>query len=327
MKIQFSDIVKRGDEGYGYYRIPGIIMTVAGTLIVTYECRVTLSDWDTRAVAIKRSTDGGKTWSVLQILGHAEDVAANNPVLIAGKNGTIYFLYQLDYLRTFIRISEDDGLTFSRETEITQAFEGFRGKFDFNVCAIGPGHGIELANGRLIVPVWLAYSPTRQHRPSVVSVLISDDKGKNWYAGGDIIKGQLVNPSETTAVQLNDGSVMLNIRNENEIKRRALSFSQNGATGWSEPVFDENLPDPTCFGSLASAGSKIFFSNCRSEKGRNNLTISEIGSDGKATGEYFKIYDNAAYSDVTASPDGRKLYCFFERDNYSALTIAIIETG
>ena len=47
----------------------------------------------------------------------------------------------------------DDGLTWSPPVEVTQTFEAFRPKYDWKVIATGPDHGIQLKNGRLLVPL------------------------------------------------------------------------------------------------------------------------------------------------------------------------------
>ena len=76
---------------------------------------------------------------------------------------------------------DDDGKTFTEPVEITSAFEAFRPSYDWKVLATGPGHGIRLSNGRLLVPVWLSSGTGgHAHRPSVVSVVYSDDRGRTW---------------------------------------------------------------------------------------------------------------------------------------------------
>ena len=60
-----------------------------------------------------------------------------------------------------------------------------------------------------------------------------------------------VNPSETAAVELADGRVMLNIRHESEPRLRAVTTSPDGVTRWSKIRFDPALPEPVCMGSLA----------------------------------------------------------------------------
>jgi hypothetical protein len=61
---------------------------------------------------------------------------------------------------------------------------------------------------------------------------------------------ELKNPSETVAVQLHDGRLMLNIRHAGEPHRRAVSFSPDGISDWSPVRFDETLFEPVCMGSI-----------------------------------------------------------------------------
>lgn len=321
-----TDIEKRGEGGYGYYRIPSIICTAAGTLLASYECRLTPNDWDTRAVGLRRSTDGGRTWSARAILGSHDSLAVNNPVLCALRNGCVLFLYQLNYERTFVRISRDDGITFSDAGEITAAFEDFRGAYDFNVCATGPGHGIELSNGRIVVPVWLASNPARHHNPSVTASLISDDGGVTWH-GGDVICAsvEIPDPNEASAAETGAG-IMFNIRHRGKTRRRAVSVSPDGQRGFTTTRFDESLRDPQCFGSLlALPGGLLAYSGCDSETARENLTIKLSRDGGGTWHRSIPVYGKAGYSDIACSPDGRKIYCFFERDSLSALSFETIE--
>ena len=319
-----NDIEKRGEGGFGCYRIPAVICTAAGTLIVSYECRLTPDDWDTRAVGLRRSTDNGKTWSERVLPCRHDSLAVNNPVLCAMRDRGVLFLYQLNYERTFVRRSFDDGLTFSPEKEITDAFEDFRPAYDFNVCAVGPGHGIELKNSRIVIPVWLASNPERHHSPSVTASLVSDDSGVTWQ-GGDVITASdmLPNPNETTAVQLEDGSVMFNIRHQGKTRRRAVAVSPDGKRDFTEPVFDGGLKDPQCFASLLALPGKglIAYSGCDSETARENLRIKFSLDSGTTWSPGIAVYDKAGYSDIAYS-DG-KIYCFFERDNLTALSVEV----
>lgn len=318
-----TDIEKSREGGYGCYRIPSVVCTAAGTVLLAYECRLTPNDWDTRAVGLRRSRDG-KNWSGRVLLGTHDSLAVNNPVLTALRDGSVLLLYQLDYRRTFVRRSFDEGLTFSPAMEITASFEDFRPAYDFNVCATGPGHGIELKNGRVVIPVWLASNPKREHWPSVTASLVSDDCGETWQ-GGDVIfaSDMLPNPNETAAVQLGDGRVLFNIRHTGKTRRRAISISPDGKKGFSEPVLDEALKDPICFGSLFALDDKglIAYSGCDSETARENLKIKLSLDDGRTWFKEIFVYDKAGYSDIAYS--NGILYCFFERDHLSALTVGM----
>ena len=153
--------------------------------------------------------------------------------------------------------------------EITTAFEGFRAEYDWKVLATGPGHGIQLQSGRLVVPVWLSTSAGKSaHHPSNNGVIYSDDGGQSWRAGEFAGRSSetLVDPSEAAVLELADGRVVFNSRSESKPHRRMVSYSRDGATGWTAPEFHQQLVEPICMASLArlSGGARrqrILFAN------------------------------------------------------------------
>jgi sialidase-1 len=184
------------------------------------------------------------------------------------------------------------------------------------VIATGPGHGIRLNLGRLVVPVWLSTGEGRGgHRPSAVATIFSDDGGQSWSAGDIVVKHpDLKNPSETAAVELPDGRVMLNIRHESEPHQRAVSVGPDGATKWSKPKLDPALPEPVCMGSLARWGDQILFSNPHNPAGRERKNLSvHVSEDGGKTWTYRRPIEPgpSGYSDLAVGPDGWA-YCFYE---------------
>ena len=131
------------------------------------------------------------------------------------------------------------------------------------MIATGPGHGIALRTGRLVVAVWLSTGTGgNAHRPSVTATIYSDDHGRTWKAGEIAIPDtpEFIFPNETTAVELADGRVMLNARSESKANRRLVTISPDGATGWSKPAFDDALLEPICEGSLSRIGDRLLFS-------------------------------------------------------------------
>lgn len=354
-----QDLFTAGEGGYVMYRIPGIVVTAKGTILVYCEARKKGSDWGEIDLLYRRSTDGGKTWSDPAPLGKRPADAArnpaavarkqgvdgaitmNNPVMIAGKAGEVHLLYCIEYGRCFYARSDDDGKTFGPSTEITSAFDKLKSEYDWKVMATGPGHGIELSTGRLLVPVWLSLGTEgNAHRPSRVTTVYSDDNGKTWSAGSLVpADPAVINPSETNAVELSDGRVMLNLRHEGPARLRAVTISPDGAAGWSKLGLHENLPEPVCFASLERySGGKgsdgkniILFSNPHNstDRKRQNLSIKLSEDDGK-TWPTMKVLEPglSAYSDLAVGPDGR-IHCFFERGvdgkAYSRLTLATFD--
>ncbi|MFN9973028.1 MAG: exo-alpha-sialidase, partial [Phycisphaerae bacterium] len=95
----------------------------------------------------------------------ASHITYNNPVAFADrKKGLVHFIYCVEYMRAFYLRSDDDGRTFSAPVEITSTFDQFQKDYAWKVIATGPGHGIQLRNGRLLVPVWLSTSETNPHK-------------------------------------------------------------------------------------------------------------------------------------------------------------------
>jgi sialidase-1 len=345
----WQDLFTAGEHGIALYRIPGIVVTSKGTVLAYCEARRnSRSDWGEIEVHLRRSTDGGNTWSAPQRIAHHgdrirgtsgktaddEQQTVNNPVAIVDRvNGSIEFLYCINYARCFSIRSLDDGVTWSDPVEITAAFADFRPACNWKVLATGPGHGIQLRSGRLVVPVWLAYGGVRDHHPSVTATIYSDDHGATWKAGEIAIPdtAEFNDPNETIAAELSDGRVLLVARSESAPNRKLLLTSRDGASGWTAPKFHPELLEPICMAGLLAVPGRpgtLLFSNPatvgRDAEGRErpnsrgkreNLTI-RMSSDDGATWPISRVLEpgKSAYSDLAALPDGTIL-CFCEVDN------------
>lgn len=352
------DLFTVGDHGYQRFHIPGIVVTKKGTVLAWCEARKEDGgDWADIDILLRRSTDEGTTWDearrIVEVKGpktknpfalelkrtDPNTVTYNNPVLIADRDGTVHMVFCLEYMRCFYQRSDDEGITWSDPTEITDSFEPFRDEYDWKVLATGPNHGIQLESGRLLVPVWLSTGTGgNAHRPSVTATIVSDDGGKTWAASEIAVPctDTFINPNETVAVQRNDGSVMLNVRNESTAHRRIVVTSPDGATNWSEPEFVEELVEPICMGGLVrydhDGESLLLFSHPdnleradgKEEPGksrdRKNMTVHVSRDEGK-TWSHRRVVDPgwSAYSDIAVTNDGTIL-CFYGRGEKSSFS-------
>ena len=342
--LEKIDLFRIGDLGYQRYHIPGIVVTAKGSVLAWCEARKNDGrDWDDIDILLRRSTDEGVTWSDPKKIVHVEgpktknpfalqlshtdpnSVTYNNPVLIADRDGTVHMLFCLEYMRCFYQRSDDDGVTWSKPTEITDTFADFRKEYDWKVLATGPNHSIQLRNDRLIVPVWLSTGTGgNAHRPSVTATIYSDDGGKTWKAGDIAVPNteEFINPNETVAVELEDGSVMLNVRSESRAHRRIVVTSPDGATRWSSPRFQDELFEPICMGGLVRYdhdGEKLLlFTNPDNLEGgrggkpdpgksrhRKNVTVHVSRDEGKTWPVKRSIEPSwSAYSDVAVTKSG-----------------------
>lgn len=342
---------------YQSIRIPCLLALPNNTVLAIVSARSTPSDWATIRLLMRRSTDGGMTWSPATVLAEDGKNVTDNPVAIwDDEKKVVHFLYQVNYARIYHMESKDYGATFSSPVEITPQLEAFQKwtwkrtqdfpskinpklktfqeEYAWKVIAPGPGHGLQMKNGRLVVPVWLCPgipNPSGHglsHRPSVASVIYSDDHGKTWNCG-DILPDVLKNLSEGVAVSADDDGVLLYVRNEEpKAFKVAVSHSKDGATGWSTPKLHKDLFGPVCFSSVLRLSgspdkSRILFCNPDSShnpkvfgkfpsRTRENLTL-KLSYDGGDTWPVVKVVDpgRSSYSDMTMLPDGTIL-CLYE---------------
>ena len=116
-RLDKVDLFTANEGGYPLYRIPGIVVTAKGSLLAYCEARKNAKgDWGHIDILVRRSTDGGATWSaplkmplpdgplernpaaVAQGLGKPGEITLNNPVAIVDhKAGTVVLLYCVEY--------------------------------------------------------------------------------------------------------------------------------------------------------------------------------------------------------------------------------------
>ena len=73
-----TDIYQKGQDGYACFRIPAIVQSKAGTLLAFAEARKnSCSDTGNIDLVVKRSEDGGKTWSrIITVWDDGDNVCA-----------------------------------------------------------------------------------------------------------------------------------------------------------------------------------------------------------------------------------------------------------
>lgn len=329
-RIEHTDVFVAGENGYHTHRIPSVILTSKGTLLAFAEARKGgSSDTGNIDLVLKRSVDGGRTWSPMEIVWDDADNTCGNPCPVVDRSsGTIWLLvtHNLGVDREqaivdgtsqgsrtcWVSRSTDDGRTWLPPVEITRDVK----RSDWTWYATGPGTGIQLRNGRLLIPCDHKVAVTKARQSHVI---YSDDHGASWKIGG--VVGP--NCNESQAVELEDGSVMLNIRSYQANNRRMVSISNDGGLTFTAPVEDTTLIEPVCQASILRLSrsnnggtSRILFSNPASSK-REKMTIRLSYDEGKSWPIAKQLHGGpSAYSCLTALAHDT-IGCLYERGDKS----------
>ncbi|MGI6047614.1 MAG: sialidase family protein [Petrimonas sp.] len=309
--------------GYACFRIPAMVLTQKGSVLAFAEARKnSCSDTGDIDLVMRRSTDGGKTWSPIMVVRDNGSNVSGNPVPILDKtNGRIVLVYcenwgedteteiiagtSNDGRRVFVIYSDTDGLSWSAPVEITKDVK----KDDWTWYATGPCHGIQLQSdeykNRLIVPSNHVRAGTNNH---FSQILYSDDGGKSWNLGESTT---IPNANESSAAELADGAVLLNMRNMNQQeKHRLQAQSTNGGETLSSLQHIEQLIEPVCQANIVNytrdgkITNTLLFSNPHSTV-RKNMTIQISRDGGMSWQPKVLVYaGHSAYSDMTVFRNG-----------------------
>lgn len=326
---QIQKMVQHGEGGYAMYRVPGLIVTKRGTLLVYYEGRQ--EDLQRRTLLCRRSEDGGKTFAPQQILKDSENSRmVHNPLMLTAPDGRILFFWMEDYKRLFVQESFDDGKSFGSCRELTCLVEQWKPEYPWNVFAVAPGHAICTQNGQLVVPLWMSRGGNA-HRPACFACLYSDNNGLIWQRG-DIVDGspEITDPTEASVTECSDGTLLATMRH-GTLGVRQRAFVRGTADCWQKAQLNPDLPDPVCAGALARLeDGRLLFSNCAygdapaveleksgdtirwSRDARQNLTLRFSEDDGVTWSGGVLIEQQAGYSDLAVSVDQQMIFCFFE---------------
>lgn len=314
--VALHDIFTSGVGGYHTYRIPALVVTPRGTLLAFCEGRKTSrrDDGDIDLL-MRRSVDEGQSWEPAGVVheegGDAAITIGNPCPVVDQETGTVHLLFTRDNLRAFHTASEDDGKTWSSPIEITAALRDFA--FPWTRIGTGPGHGIQLAGGRLVVPVWLNERKGTNYRSAVV---ISDDQGKTWLPAG-LVSGKVPDTNECMVAAFPDGSLYLSMRAQ-DIPFRHVSRSLDEGKTWTGPVRDEDLPGPVCQASVLVGANGALYLAGPAGAGRRGMTVRRSDDRGEHWVWRQAVWTGpSAYSDLAWGPSGALIgLCERGMENY-----------
>jgi len=249
-----------------------------------------VKDDDRCEIVGRRSRDGGRSWSELEIIASLSDPAhhANFNLmsvsflpLDGGSRILMSYLgkeqrgdYDHQVCFPFCRCS-DDGQTFSMPIPIS----------DREHCyVINNARFVQLSNGRILAPAAVTLDCTKKLTENqAVLAFLSDDHGQTWRRGQprwldhERYRNAVPNPGwltlqEPGVMELKDGSVFMVIRTA--LNHPFASISKDGGETWSDPQPIRELHSPRSPQTLARLP----------RSGRIGMLYNENPKGGRATG-------------------------------------------
>jgi sialidase-1 len=299
------------DDGVHTYRIPALATTPKGTLLSVYDMRRRMGrdlqeDID---IGLLRSTDGGRTWGAQQVImdmGTIDEMpqevnGCSDPgIIVDPETGEIFCFavwmngqagkhqwnkdgsepgFEIGKAAQFIMVrSQDDGVSWSKPQNMTRHWKDPK----WILYAPSPQQGIALRDGTLVMPTQ-GRDAADQH---FSNLLVSRDHGKTWTVSA----AASFDNTECQAVQLSDGSIMLNCRTENPTRFRTVAVTHDVGKTWQPHSTNRTvLIEPNCNGSTyrfdyrdgGTARSVLLFANPHSQQGRTHHSIQVSFDEGK----------------------------------------------
>ncbi len=355
----------RNEGNFPVHHAYGLTVTPKGTVLAFTEARIDPSDAGPHSLVMKRSTDLGRTWTANMVIEVADgsfwrahgqpgklEAWANAGMLAERQSGRVFIFYALNeglvdgknaqrYTRVFYRTSDDEGVTWTDRTEVTDLLnvkadgspnldEHGRQVVDANgfPCDYlgrafhmpGPGHGIQLKNGRMLLQFWNRTAigaesglTAAKDRRYGLSLLYSDDGGKTWHGGPAVGHelAEIAGANESRLAQLDNGDIYWNARGQGQgAYHRWVFLSSDNGLHWRTVGADAEMPPyiPVDSGLTTIRQNDrqiLLLSHPRPTEWRTEMTVS-ASLDGGRTWQMHKTLngDGGTYSDLVTLPDG-----------------------
>ena len=319
-----------------YARCPMIERMSDGSLICTALTGDITEPRDGNYIAICKSYDDGKTWTVpKKLFSHkSRGVMCGGLTTITDKPmmwvTTYHGKSMLREIQLYKSFTEDNGETWSEPVSLNC---GFNSAFPMAMTV--------LSDGSWFLPVswlttrsgfdWNDFDESERDWPFCCGCAVSPDKGKTWYRYGNITEGNgLVEP---TAIELDNGHIFMLMRSLT-IPELFVSQSYDYGRTWSEPQ-KSGIMNPNTKPLLFKIYDKVFFINNYNDEfswlGRTHLELRR-SYDGCKTFE--KVLDLAKpeefffYPYVYVDYEKKKVYVAIENSiRHELVTLTFNEIG
>uniref|UniRef100_A0A452H3B7 exo-alpha-sialidase n=1 Tax=Gopherus agassizii TaxID=38772 RepID=A0A452H3B7_9SAUR len=261
------------------YRIPALLYIPPDTLLAFAEKRSSARDEDAEYLVLRRgwktgtSVEWGRSEPLTSAVLPGHRTMSPCPVY-EQKSQTVFLFFicvrqhvseqwQIWTGQNAARLcyvwSGDAGRTWSSLTDLTMQVIGEDLK-DWATFSVGPGHGVQLSSGRLVIPAYTYHITARCCRLSLPwgtqpqsLVFYSDDGGQHWLKG-KLIEGMKTGECQVAEVACQACDPVLYCNARTPCRCRAAAFSTDQGLTFESPSSCKKLCEPPhgCQGSVVS---------------------------------------------------------------------------
>lgn len=292
MKVLFE----KNDPKIGskFFRIPALVVTKKGTIIAATDRRYNdptdLGKGGIIDVVVKTSSDMGNTWSDAITVLKATDSKSSygDAFLINAHDGSVLMGVVAEpgvqnKADTWIFKSTDEGKTWAKIATLGADSDLYKdGTASRGFGASGQGLTLRYGQnqGKLMFAFFQWNSASGGNGLSVSSIM-SSDNGQTWTKTGSIKPTTPDNNiDETKAIELSDGTILLNHRRGVRVGQRSWSKSTDGGKNWTSEGLDPEVNDP---GNNADFARYEFYGRPI----KTSKYVLMINSDVTANGKWF----------------------------------------
>ncbi|XP_048363064.1 sialidase-4 [Sphaerodactylus townsendi] len=178
--------------------------------------------------------------------------------------------------------SSDQGISWSHVTDLTQQVIG-RTIEDWATFALGPGHGIQLKSGRLLLPAYAYHIDCKECFGKLCKTtphaftFYSDDHGQSWDFGEFIPNLQTVE-CQMVSVDEEDGSNVLYCNARSPLGFRVQALSVDDGAVFQPGQLVQRLVEPPhgCHGSIIGFQAPLYYMHHMVQRETRSVNSSDF---------------------------------------------------
>ena len=308
------------------------------------------SDFGNVDILMRRSVDGGVTWSQAVVIVDNDTLQAGNATPImdrldpAHPDGRLFLFYNtgtaseydtrmgMGRRRGFFITSKDQGMNWSAPTDISGDIHfdrhSDRPETDARTLAFAPGHGLQFSQGphagRLFIPANHSLGPPKDDfRDYTTFGAWSDDHGQTWQVSSDL---GIPSSNEAMAAEVNGGLLLIVRMQNSRDRRKRIAYSSDGGARWDSTWIAETLTTPVCQSAILHVDElgRTCHLGPADTTARRDLALWSSSDGGCSWKREQTIHPGAAaYSDMAWLGSGQ-LAILYEQDDYARIVFTTV---